>query len=91
MGGGVKYLLLEVQGQRQYRGHHPGAQFVTKFDPALERGIARGNVVVIAEVEPSLAERDFGLPEDWPPPAADAAHTEAPEGASSISKGGEKA
>jgi hypothetical protein len=83
----VKYLLLEVQGQREYRGHKPGNRFVTKLDPALERGIARGNVVVIAEVEPSIAERDFGFPDDWPPSAADAAHTEAPEGASLVFEG----
>jgi hypothetical protein len=61
----VKYLLLEVQGQREYRGHKPGDQFVTKLDPALERGITRGNVVVIAEVEPKLVEGQYGLPEDW--------------------------
>jgi hypothetical protein len=72
----VKYLLLEVQGQREYRGHKPGDQFVTKLDPALERGIARGNVVVIAEVEPKLSEGQYGLPEDWPASSADATVTE---------------
>lgn len=62
----MKYLLLEVQGQREYRGHRPGDRFVTKLDPALERGIGRGNVIVIAQVEPKLAEGQYGLPEDWP-------------------------
>jgi hypothetical protein len=73
----VKYLLLEVRGQREYRGHRPGDQFVTKLDPALERGIDRGNVVVIAEVEPKLSEGQYGLPEDWPASlSADATVTE---------------
>jgi hypothetical protein len=73
----VKYLLLEVQGQREYRGHRPGERFVTKLDPALERGIGRGNVTVIAEVEPKLSEGQYGLPEDWPAAAsADATVTE---------------
>jgi hypothetical protein len=73
----VKYLLLEVQGQREYRGHKPGEQFVTRLDPALERGIARGNVVVIAEVEAQLSEGQYGLPEDWPTlSSADATVTE---------------
>jgi hypothetical protein len=62
----VKYLLLEVQGQREYRGHKPGERFVTRLDPALERGIVRGNVVVLAEVEQKLSEGQYGLPEDWP-------------------------
>jgi hypothetical protein len=61
----VKHLLLEVQGQREYRGHRPGERFVTKLDPALERGIVRGNVTVIAEVEVDLSEGRYGLPEDW--------------------------
>jgi hypothetical protein len=86
----MKYLLLEVVGQRQYRGHHPGERFVTKLDPALERAIARPNVVVIAEVEPELTEGRYGLPPDWPQRAADAANTEAPQGASLISEGGKK-
>jgi hypothetical protein len=86
----VKYLLLEVQGQREYRGHRPGDQFVTKLDPALERGIARGNVTVVAEVDPKLSEGRYGLPDDWPQRAADAANTEAPQGASLISEGGKK-
>jgi hypothetical protein len=73
----VKYLLLEVQGQREYRGHKPGDQFVTKLDPALERGIVRGNVIVIAEVEPQLSEGKYALPESWPAPSpADATVTE---------------
>jgi hypothetical protein len=73
----VKYLLLEVQGQREYRGHKPGDQFVTKLDPALERGIARGNVIVIAQVDPELSEGHYGLPEDWPTSSsADATVTE---------------
>jgi hypothetical protein len=73
----VKYLLLEVQGQREYRGHRPGEQFVTRLDPALERGIARGNVIVVAEVEAKLSEGQYGLPEDWPTGAsADATVTE---------------
>jgi lipoate-protein ligase B len=62
----VKYLLLEVVGKREYRGHKPGDQFVTKLDPALQRAIERPNVVVIAEVEPELSEGQYGLPEDWP-------------------------
>lgn len=73
----MKYLLFEVCGTREYRGHRPGDQFVTKLDPALERGIARGNVVVIAEVEPKLSEGQYGLPEDWPAESpADATVTE---------------
>jgi hypothetical protein len=73
----VKYLLLEVRGQREYRGHKPGDQFVTKLDPALERGIARGNVIVIAQVEPELSEGQYGLPPDWPASlSADATVTE---------------
>jgi hypothetical protein len=73
----MKYLLLEVQGQREYRGHKPGERFVTRLDPALERGIARGNVLVLAEVEPKLSEGQYGLPKDWPAPSpADATVTE---------------
>jgi hypothetical protein len=73
----VNYLLLEVQGQREYRGHRPGEQFVTRLDPALERGIARGNVIIIAQVEPKLSEGHYGLPLDWPAPlSADATVTE---------------
>jgi hypothetical protein len=65
----MRYLLLEVMGQREYRGHKPGEQFVTRLDPALERGIARGNVRVLAEVEQALGKH--ALPKDWPPLAAD--------------------
>lgn len=86
----MNYLLLEVIGQREYRGHKPGERFVTRIDPALERGINRGNVRVIGEVDPGVREGDFGLPDDWPRPAADAANTEAPKGASFVSEGGKK-
>ena len=73
----MKFLLLEVIGTREYRGHKPGEQFVTRIDPALERGIARGNVVVIAEVEQKLREGEYALPDDWPAPdPADATVTE---------------
>lgn len=72
--------MLEVIGRREYRGHKPGDQFVTKLDPALQRGIDRGNVRVLAEVEPSIEHRDHGLPRDWPPREANAsAATEATE------------
>ena len=85
----MKYLLLEVTGRREYRGHKPGDRFVTNVDPALERGIARGNVRVIAEVDASLADRDYGLPDDWPPSAANTqANHEAPEGAFFVGEGG---
>lgn len=62
----MNYLLLEVIGHRQYRGHQPGERFVTRMDPALQRGIERGNVRVLAEVEPKIQEGQYGLPEDWP-------------------------
>ncbi len=66
----MKYLLLEVIGTRPYRNHHVGDHFITKVDEALERGIARGNVRVITEVQRRLGE--FGFPKDWPRSAADA-------------------
>jgi len=86
----VKYLYLEVIGRREYRGHRPGTRFVTNVDPALERGIARGNVRVIAEVDAGVKAGTYGLPPDWPRSAADAANTEAPKGASFVSEGGKK-
>ena len=72
----MRYLLLEVTGTREYRGHKVGDRFVTNLDPALRRGIDRGNVRVLAEIDPGLKVGDYGLPEDWPLLAADDQVTE---------------
>jgi hypothetical protein len=82
--------LFLVLGTRQYRGHRPGERFEARLDPALERGIARGNVQLLEMIDPSIREGESRLPEDWPPRAADAANTEAPKGASLVSEGGKK-
>lgn len=85
----MTYLLVQVIGRRAYRNHHVGDHIVVKEDDSIRRGIARGNLRVITEVQRRL--RDFGFPRDWPPTRADAAHTEAPEGASLIAaRGGKK-
>ncbi len=65
----MTYLLLEVVGTRRYRDHDVGDHFITKLDDALQRGIDRGNLRVVTEVQRRLGE--FGFPKDWPRSAAD--------------------
>ena len=80
-----------VTGKRQYRWHAPGTTFEAKLDPlAEERAIARGSIRVLAVLRSELPDGSYELPDDWPRPAADAAHTEAPKGASFVSEGGKR-
>ena len=73
----MKHYLFEVVGKREYRGHRPGEQFITRMDPALERALERPNVVIVAVIDPKIQEGQYGLPQDWPTIApADATVTE---------------
>lgn len=72
-----------VSGQRQYRGHQPGAIFEARLDPAVEhRAIARGAITLLERVTPDLGPGSYTLPDDWPPPAEPS--TEAPQGVSVV-------
>ena len=84
----MRHGLFQVVGRRQYRGHPTGTRFEARLDAAMQRALDRGDLRLIEEVEPSLKEGTYTLPDDWPPSAADAAHTEAPKGASLIRGGG---
>lgn len=78
-----------VTGRRAYRWHAPGSTFAATLDPdAEQRAIERGSIRVLEVIEPDLKEGSYELPDDWPRPAADAPHTEAPRGASFVSEGG---
>jgi len=80
-----------VTGRRQYRWHAPGTVFEAILDPLAEqRAIERGSIRVLEVIEPTLENGSYELPPDWPRPAADEAHTEAPQGASLVSEGGKK-
>lgn len=80
-----------VTGKRKYRWHDPGTTFEARLDPDAERrAIERGSIRVLEMIQPDLEEGSFVLPDDWPPSAADAPHTEAPQGASLVSEGGKK-
>jgi len=69
----VTHILVEVIGRRPYRNHHVGDHFIVKVDDSINRGIERGNLRVICEMQQRL--RDFGFPRDWPRSAADATLT----------------
>ena len=81
-----------VTGKRQYRWHAPGARpFEAKLDPLAEqRAVERGSIQVLEVIESALENGSYELPDDWPRPAADEPHTEAPRGASFVSEGGKK-
>lgn len=59
--------LFRVTGRRRYRGHEPGDEFETMFDPAIQRALDRGDIRLLREIVPSLQEGSYQLPEDWPP------------------------
>jgi len=87
----VTHGLFEVTGRREYRGHVTGTRFEARMDVALQRAINRGDIRLIAEVEPSLEPGSYQLPTDWPPIAADApAHTEGRREAPLLVEGGGK-
>jgi len=74
----VTHVLLRVTGRRQYRGHTPGTEFETRYDASIERAVYRGDITILAEIEPELP-RGSWLPRDWPPRAADATTTRGAE------------
>lgn len=76
-----------VTGSRKYRWHEPGTEFEARLDPDAERrAIERGSIRVLEVIQPQPG--GFQLPKDWPRSAADAPTTEAPKGASVVSRGG---
>ena len=84
----MKHGRYLVTGHREYRGHPPGSVFEARLDPQAEaRAITRGAIRLIERVEPSLDGLTFRLPQDWPPHGGPIhAQTEAPQGASVVSK-----
>ncbi len=83
----MEFIRAKVIGRRQYRGHEPGEVFEARFDAALERAVYRRNIEILEIIRPELPEGRYRLPKDWPQPA-NAAQSEAPEGASLMSKEG---
>lgn len=75
----MTHVLLRVTGRRQYRGHIPGTEFETRYDASIERAVYRGDVTILAEVEPGLSKGAYALPPDWPPQAADTEPTRGAE------------
>lgn len=56
----------EVVGRREYRGHQPGEIFEARLPVGPEsRAIARGDIVRLRTVEPSIQPGSFSLPEGW--------------------------
>lgn len=83
----MEFARYKVIGSRQYRGHEPGTIFEARFDAAIERAVYRRNIEILEVIRPELPEGRYKLPKDWPSPANDA-QSEAPEGASLMSKEG---
>jgi len=81
----VTHGRYRVTGRRQYRGHEPGTVFEALIDGGAElRAIGRGDIELLERVTPSVKPGSFALPDPWPPAAATARQTEAPQGASRI-------
>jgi hypothetical protein len=62
----VRYGRFEVVGPFNYRGYSRGEQFEAKVTPQIERGVARGNIVMLEEITPAVPP-GYTLPEGWPP------------------------
>jgi hypothetical protein len=50
----VRYGLFEVTGHFNYRGHKRGERFESRITPPIERGVARGNIVMLQEIIPDV-------------------------------------
>lgn len=58
--------LYEVTKRRSYRGHAPGSRFEAVLDPRAEaRAIARGDIVRLERITPSLRPGSYALPHGW--------------------------
>ena len=61
-----KAAVYVVSGNRRYRGHDPGEEFVARLDGlAAQRAIARGDIRLIDSVDPMLSRRSLVLPAGW--------------------------
>jgi hypothetical protein len=62
-----------VTGKRNYRGHAPGSTFEARLDRLAEaRAIARGDIRLLREIEPTVEPGSYTFPDGW---LADAATT----------------
>jgi len=58
--------LYRVLGTRAYRGHPPGTEFWASLDRNAEaRALDRGNITLLARLEPRIEEGSFELPRGW--------------------------
>lgn len=81
----MDFGLYEVVGKREYRGHKPGDRFEARLDRNAERrAIVRGDILLIRRIIPSIEGCAYTFPDGWLSGGADAASTEAPEGASLV-------
>jgi hypothetical protein len=64
----VTHGLYRVTGNRLYRGHEPGTEFVARLEQRAEsRAIARGDLELVDRLEPNIREGSYTLPDGWEP------------------------
>jgi hypothetical protein len=62
----MRFGLYRVTGRREYRGHKPGSEFEASLERGAERrAIARGDIELVAVVEPALQPGSFTFPRGW--------------------------
>lgn len=84
----MSYGEYLVTGRRQYRGHDPGTTFEAILDAGAEaRAIARGDITLLRRVTPSLVPGSYRFAPGWLD-RPEHESTEAPTGASLVSKEG---
>jgi hypothetical protein len=60
-----------VTGKRNYRGHEPGTTFEARLAPGPEaRAIARGDIRLLRQIEPTVQPGTYVLPDGWATDAA---------------------
>lgn len=58
--------IYKVTGSRPFRDHKPGETFSAVLEPIVERrAVARGNIVLLERITPSLQPGSYRLPRDW--------------------------
>jgi len=67
------FAVYRVIGNRAYRGHERGTEFIARLEPlAANRAIRRGDIELVERVDPIIRAGSYTLPDGWESP-----HTEA--------------
>lgn len=60
------YGTYQVIGHRKYRGHQRGETFDATLDRNAERrAVARGDIVLLARVVPTIQPGSYTFPQGW--------------------------